>query len=169
MMVVYQRISKAEVRVDGEVTAQIGRGALLLVGISNDDDSQTVRWMAQKAAGLRVHEDQGGKLNLSLADIGGEILAVSQFTLLGDCRKGKRPSFTTAAPPEKAEPLFVQFVEFLRSEGVRVQTGVFGAHMEVSLVNDGPVTLIIESPRASTAQNRGVSSESEAGFLPADF
>jgi D-tyrosyl-tRNA(Tyr) deacylase len=146
MVIVYQRVSKAEVRVGGEVKSRIGIGALLLVGVGQGDNSDAARWMAQKVTGLRVHEDSDGKLNLSLKDISGEVLAVSQFTLLGDCRKGKRPSFTWAAPPEKAEPLFIRFVEFLRQEGVPVQMGAFGEHMEVELVNDGPVTLIIEYP-----------------------
>ena len=146
MIVVYQRVSMAEVRADDKIISKIGRGALLLVGISQGDDSEAARWMAAKVAGLRVHEDTEGKLNLSLKDISGKVLAVSQFTLLGDCRKGKRPSFIKAAPPEQAEPLFIRFVEFLREEGIPVQIGAFGEHMEVELVNDGPVTLIIQSP-----------------------
>ncbi len=145
MVVVYQRVIRAEVRADGGVVSRIGRGALLLVGIALDDTVETTRWMAEKAAGLRVHDDAEGRLNLSVVDIDGEILAVSQFTLLGDCRKGKRPSYTQAAPPEIAEPLFIFFVERLREQGVPVQIGRFGAHMEVELVNDGPVTLIIQS------------------------
>lgn len=145
MIVVYQRVSRAEVRVQGEVVSRIGRGALLLVGVSRNDDSEGARWLANKVAGLRVHDDSDGKLNLSIKDISGEILAVSQFTLLGDCRKGKRPSYTEAAPPEVAEPLFIRFVEFLRDEGVPVQIGAFGEHMEVELVNDGPVTLVVHS------------------------
>jgi D-tyrosyl-tRNA(Tyr) deacylase len=143
MIVVYQRVSRAEVRVEGQVVSRIGRGALLLVGVAVGDNSEEARWMAEKVAGLRVQDDAEGKLNLSLQDISGEVLAVSQFTLLGDCRKGKRPSYTRAAPAELAEPLFVRFVEFLRAEGVPVQIGVFGAHMEVELVNDGPVTLVV--------------------------
>ena len=145
MIVVYQRVSRAEVRVAGEVVGKVGRGAVLLVGISRADNSDSARWMASKVAGLRVHEDPEGKLNLSLLDVGGEVLAVSQFTLMGNCRKGKRPSFVTAAPPEIAEPLFVRFVELLREEGVPVQMGAFGEHMEVEMVNDGPVTLIVKS------------------------
>ncbi len=144
MRVVYQRVSRAEVRVAGKLLSRIGRGALLLVGVAQGDDSETARWMAQKIAGLRVHDDADGKLNLSLQDVGGEVLAVSQFTLLGDCRKGKRPSYTEAAPPEVAEPLFIRFVEFLREQGVPVQIGAFGEHMEVELVNDGPVTVVVE-------------------------
>jgi D-tyrosyl-tRNA(Tyr) deacylase len=144
MRLVYQRVKRAEVRVGERLICRIGRGALLLVGIANGDDSDTARWMAEKTAGLRVHDDADGKLNLSLKDIGGEILAVSQFTLLGDCRKGKRPSYMNAAPPETAEPLFVRFVEFLRQEGVPVQMGAFGEHMEVELINDGPVTVVVE-------------------------
>jgi D-tyrosyl-tRNA(Tyr) deacylase len=143
MIVVYQRVSRAEVRVEGRVVSRIGRGALLLVGVAVGDDSEAARWMAEKVAGLRVHDDAEGKLNLSLKDIGGEVLAVSQFTLLGDCRKGKRPTYIQAAPAQIAEPIFVRFVEFLRAEGVPVQIGVFGAHMEVELVNDGPVTLVV--------------------------
>lgn len=146
MIVVYQRVSKAAVRVDEKTLSRIGLGALLLVGIKQQDDSNTARWMAQKVAGLRVHEDSEEKLNLSLKDISGEVLAVSQFTLLGDCRKGKRPSFISAAPPEKAEPLFVRFVDYLRQEGIPVQVGAFGQRMEVELINDGPVTLILEYP-----------------------
>ena len=144
MRIVYQRVLRAEVRVGKRIISRIGRGALVLVGIANGDDSDAARWMAQKVAGLRVHDDPEGKLNLSVKDIGGEILAVSQFTLLGDCRKGKRPSYTDAAPPEIAEPLFVRFVEFLRQEGVPVQMGAFGEHMEVELINDGPVTVVVE-------------------------
>lgn len=144
MKVVYQRVLRAEVRVNGNVTSRSGKGALLLVGLATDDDSDTLRWMAEKIAGLRVHDDETGKLNRSLRDIGGDVLAVSQFTLLGDCRKGKRPSYTKAARPEIAEPLFVRFVELLRDAGLPVQTGVFGEHMEIELVNDGPVTLVIE-------------------------
>ncbi len=115
MLIVYQRVKHAEVRLGQQTISRIGRGALLLVGIARGDDSDVARWMAQKAAGLRVHDDAEGKLNLSLKDIGGEVLAVSQFTLLGDCRKGQRPSYTQAAAPEVAEPLFVRFVEFLRA------------------------------------------------------
>jgi len=144
MRIVYQRVSKAAVTVADEVICEIGPGALLLVGIDVKDDSETLRWMAQKVAGLRVHDDVEGKLNLSLQQTNGEVLAVSQFTLLGDCRKGKRPSYTTAAPPETAEPMFIQFVEFLRLEGLFVKIGAFGKHMDVALVNDGPVTLVID-------------------------
>ncbi len=147
MVVVYQRVSHAEVRVDQNAVSRIGRGALLLVGIEIRDDSAALRWMASKVAGLRVHDDGEGKLNLSLKDISGEVLAVSQFTLLGDCRKGKRPSYIKAAPPDVAEPLFMRFVEFLREEGIPVQVGAFGEHMEVELTNDGPVTLVIEYPQ----------------------
>ncbi len=146
MIVLYQRVIKAEVRVKNRSVSQIGRGALVLVGIGSEDDSDSARWMAKKVAGLRVHEDDNGKLNLSLQDITGEVLAVSQFTLLGDCRKGKRPSFVNAAPPEKAEPLFIRFVELLREEGLSVRIGSFGEHMEVEIINDGPVTLVMEYP-----------------------
>ncbi|MFH1863058.1 MAG: D-aminoacyl-tRNA deacylase [bacterium] len=146
MVVVYQRVLRAAVHVNQQTISSIGKGALLLVGISVQDDSEALRWMAKKIAGLRVHDDAAGKLNLSLLDIGGEVLAVSQFTLLGDCRKGKRPSYTDAAPAATAEALFIRFVELLKEEGVPVQIGAFGEHMEVELVNDGPVTLVVQSP-----------------------
>lgn len=145
MVVVYQRVGRAEVRVEGQAISRIGRGALLLVGVAVGDDSEAARWMAEKVAGLRVHDDAEGKLNLSLKDIGGEVLAVSQFTLLGDCRKGKRPSYIQAAPAQTAEPMFIRFVDFLKAEGIPVQIGSFGATMEVELINDGPVTLIVNS------------------------
>lgn len=148
MRIIYQRVERAEVRVGGSVVSRIGRGALLLVGIAASDDHEELRWMAEKIAGLRVHDDAEGKLNLSLRDVSGEVLAVSQFTLLGDCRKGKRPSYTQAAPPEIAEPLFMRFVELLREAGLPVQTGDFGTRMEVELVNDGPVTLVLDYPRS---------------------
>ncbi|MBU0518225.1 D-tyrosyl-tRNA(Tyr) deacylase [bacterium] len=144
MRIVYQRVSRAEARLKNVPISRIGPGALLLVGIASGDDRDTLRWMAQKVAGLRVHDDSEGKLNLSLQDTGGEVLAVSQFTLLGDCRKGKRPSYTTAARPETAEPLFMHFVELLRAAGLSVQIGAFGEHMDVEFVNDGPVTLVID-------------------------
>jgi len=147
MIVVYQRVKRAEVRLGGAVCSRIGRGALLLVGIAQEDNSETARWVAKKVAGLRVHDDAEGKLNLSLKDVAGEVLAVSQFTLLGDCRKGKRPSYTEAAAAEIAEPLFMRLVEFLRNEGVPVQIGAFGERMEVELVNDGPVTVIVQNPK----------------------
>ncbi|GIO12445.1 putative D-aminoacyl-tRNA deacylase-like protein [Cohnella xylanilytica] len=149
MRVVLQRVSGASVRVEGAVTGEIGGGLLLLVGIGHEDSEADLAWMADKVAGLRVFEDEEGKMNLSLEDTGGAILSVSQFTLYGDCRKGRRPNFMAAARPEKASELYDRFNGLLRAKGIRVETGVFGAMMEVSLVNDGPVTLILDSPGGS--------------------
>ena len=144
MRVVIQRVREARVTVDGEVVGQIGPGLLLLVGIGRGDTEEALRWVAEKIINLRIFEDEDGKMNRSLQEVGGEILAVSQFTLYGDVRKGRRPNFTGAAPPEEAEPLFNRFVQLLRESGVRVETGRFRAHMLVELVNDGPVTLLLE-------------------------
>lgn len=144
MRVVYQRVSQAQVVVDGQTVGKIGNGALLLVGFTLGDSRSQVEWMAQKVVNLRVFEDAQGKMNDSLLDVGGEILAISQFTLYGDASQGRRPSFTEAAPPPHAEPLYEAFLELLRRQIPRVEQGVFGAHMEVSLTNDGPVTLLIE-------------------------
>ncbi len=145
MRVVLQRVSKASVTVDGERISEIGAGLLLLVGIAKNDDEESADWLVEKIAGLRVFNDRDGKMNLGLRDVGGEVLAVSQFTLLADTRKGKRPSFVQAARPDQAEPLFDYFCERLRASGVRsVQTGRFGAMMDVALVNDGPVTIVLE-------------------------
>ncbi|CAM3731126.1 D-aminoacyl-tRNA deacylase [Cohnella lubricantis] len=146
MRVVLQRVSEASVRVDEAVVGEIGHGLMLLVGIKQEDAEADLAWMADKLAGLRIFEDDDGKLNLSLADVGGAILSVSQFTLYGDCRKGRRPNFMAAARPEIASELYDRFNDMLRSKGFRVETGVFGAMMDVSLVNDGPVTLILDSP-----------------------
>ena len=126
------------------VTGRIGRGFLLLVGFTGSDDEATLAWMADKVVGLRLFADDEEKMNLSLADVGGALLVVSQFTLYGDARKGRRPSFVDAAPPEMAIPLYERFVELLRCRGVEVETGEFGAMMDVELVNDGPVTLWLE-------------------------
>lgn len=145
MRVVLQRVSRGEVRIDGKAVGSIGKGHVLLVGFSEDDGPEQVEWMADKVVGLRVFADDEGKMNLSLEDVGGELLVVSQFTLYGDTRKGRRPSFVHAAAPEVAIPLYESFVEALRARGVaRVETGEFGAMMEVDLVNDGPVTLLLE-------------------------
>jgi D-tyrosyl-tRNA(Tyr) deacylase len=133
------------VEVDGSVVGAIDRGLLVLLGLAVGDTEREVAWMAQKIAHLRIFEDAGGKMNLSVGEVGGAILAVSQFTLLGDARHGRRPSFTDAAPPEEAERLYLAVVEKMRVEGVRVETGVFQAHMAVHLVNDGPVTLVVDS------------------------
>ena len=140
-----QRVSSARVVVDGETVGEIGRGLLVLLGVAAEDADADLRWMVDKVVGLRVFEDADGKMNLALADVGGELLVVSQFTLLGDCRRGRRPSFIGAAPPEKAEKMYEQFVDAARQLGVRVATGRFRRHMSVELVNDGPVTIFLDS------------------------
>lgn len=145
MKVVLQRSGEASVTVDGEVTGSIRKGYVLLVGITHDDTEQDADYIAKKVAGLRLWEDEEGKMNRSIDEVEGEILSVSQFTLYGDVRRGRRPSFIDAARPEKAEPIWNYFNEALREQGLTVETGVFGAMMDVSLVNDGPVTIIIES------------------------
>ncbi len=144
MRVVIQRVSEASVTVQRQIVGEIGPGYVVLVGVTHDDGSQQAEWLARKVAGLRLFEDEQGLTNRSLSDVNGEVLVVSQFTLYADARKGRRPSFTNAAPPEQAEPLISYFVDRLRSEGVSVATGVFQAHMQVALVNDGPVTLVID-------------------------
>ena len=145
MRIVLQRVKNAAVKVEDDRISEIGPGLLLLVGVARGDEEPEADWLAQKVAGLRVIGDAEGKMNLSVRDVGGEILAVSQFTLLADTRKGKRPSFVYAAPPEEAEPLFDYFCERLREAGVAsVKTGSFGAMMDVELVNDGPVTIVLE-------------------------
>ncbi|WP_145034159.1 D-aminoacyl-tRNA deacylase [Caulifigura coniformis] len=145
MRAVVQRVSSASVTVAGEVTGQIGRGYLVLLGIANDDRQDDLIYLAQKVIGLRIFEDADGKMNLSLADVGGAMLVVSQFTLYGDCRKGRRPSFIEAARPEVAEPLYRSFVAEVRGQGITVETGRFQTEMQVSLVNDGPVTILVDS------------------------
>jgi D-aminoacyl-tRNA deacylase len=143
--IVLQRVKNASVKVEDDRISEIGPGLLLLVGVARGDGKPEADWLAQKVVGLRVMGDAEGKMNLSVRDVGGEILAVSQFTLLADTRKGKRPSFVYAAPPEEAEPLFDYFCERLREAGVAsVKTGSFGAMMDVELVNDGPVTIVLE-------------------------
>ena len=144
MRVVLQRVERAAVRVGTETVGSIGAGLLLLVGIGHGDDRLDLAVAARKILDLRVFQDAEGKMNLSLRDLGGDVLAVSQFTLYGDTRKGRRPSYTHAAPPEVAEPVFNALVKALQAEGARVATGRFGAHMSVELVNDGPVTLVLE-------------------------
>jgi D-aminoacyl-tRNA deacylase len=142
--VVLQRVRRASVKVEGAVVGAIDEGLLLLVGIAPDDDETKLRWMADKVLGLRVFRDDQDRMNRSVSDVEGGILAVSQFTLYGDARKGKRPSFIGAAAPEIAEPLFDRFVSLLRERAPRIETGRFGAMMDVELLNDGPVTLILE-------------------------
>jgi D-tyrosyl-tRNA(Tyr) deacylase len=143
--VVLQRVSEGSVSIDGEVVGEIGPGLLLLVGFTPKDDEVALRWMAEKVVGLRVFNDDAGKMNLSLEEVGGGLLVVSQFTLYGDTRKGRRPSFVHAAPPDLAIPLYERFLELLRElTPRRVESGEFGAMMDVTLVNDGPVTLVLE-------------------------
>jgi D-tyrosyl-tRNA(Tyr) deacylase len=146
MRAVVQRVTRAIVEVEGAVAGEIGAGLLVLLGVAKPDIAADAEFLAEKIAGLRIFADDAGKMNRSLIEAGGAILAVSQFTLYGDCRKGRRPSFDLAAPAEQARALYEQFVAALRRAGVRVETGIFQAHMAVSLVNDGPVTLIVESP-----------------------
>lgn len=145
MRAVVQRVSRARVTVDGEVAGRIERGLLVLLGVAVDDSQDDVIDMARKVAGLRVFEDGDGRMNLSLADAGGAVLVVSQFTLLGDCRKGRRPSFVRAARPARAEELYRSFVAELAGRGIAVATGRFQEQMDVELVNDGPVTLLLDS------------------------
>ncbi|MFD0678761.1 MULTISPECIES: D-aminoacyl-tRNA deacylase [unclassified Paenibacillus] len=145
MRIVVQRSKQAHVTVDGAAVGAIEHGLVLLVGITHEDTEQDARYAAEKIAGLRIFEDDSGKMNRSVTETGGQILSVSQFTLYGDCRKGKRPNFMAAARPEQAKPLYERFNELLQEQGLEVATGIFGAMMDVSLVNDGPVTLIIES------------------------
>lgn len=144
MKIVLQRVTKASVLVEGGVVGEIGSGLLLLVGIDGKEEREEMEWLAEKCVNLRIFPDGEGKMNRSLLDIGGEILAVSQFTLYGDCRKGRRPSFVGAAPSDQAGVLFDTFLDILREKAVNVETGIFGEMMEVQLVNDGPVTLILE-------------------------
>lgn len=147
MRVIVQRCSRAEVRIDGQVVGKIGRGFMLLVGFTHEDTPQEVAFLAKKVAGMRVFEDGEGKMNLSLAEVGGAVLSISQFTLYGDARKGNRPSFIRAARPEVAEPLYELFNRTLREEyGLQVETGEFGADMKVDFINDGPVTILLEWP-----------------------
>jgi D-tyrosyl-tRNA(Tyr) deacylase len=145
MRCVIQRVSKASVRVENETIAQINHGILALVGIGREDDLKDLHWMAEKISGLRIFEDEQGKMNLSLLDVQGEMLMVSQFTLYGDCRKGKRPSFTEAAAPQDAEKLFNELVNAVRQKGISVETGKFQSEMAVELINQGPVTIILDS------------------------
>lgn len=148
MRAVVQRVSRAEVRVEGRVTGAVGRGFLVLLGVAQGDGEDAAQALADKVAALRVFEDEAGRMNRALAEVGGGVLVVSQFTLLGDARKGNRPSFTAAAPPEVADALYQRFCALLREKGLPVATGVFRAQMEVELVNDGPVTLLLDSTRA---------------------
>jgi D-tyrosyl-tRNA(Tyr) deacylase len=149
MQAVVQRVSRASVRIDQQVVGSIDSGFLVLLGVADGDTTDDADYLAQKIVELRVFEDSSGKMNLALGDVSGSVLAISQFTLLADFRKGRRPSFSDAAAPEIAEPLFDRFVEAVRQRAVRIQTGRFGSHMAVELVNDGPVTLLLDSGRAT--------------------
>jgi D-tyrosyl-tRNA(Tyr) deacylase len=142
---VIQRVNWSQVVVDGKVVARIGRGLLVLLGVGKEDNEKDVEFMLRKIPNLRIFEDEEGKMNRSLMEIGGELLLISQFTLYGNCRKGLRPSFEKAASPEQANQLYGLLLKTLREQGVKVQNGVFGAHMQVSLCNDGPVTIILDS------------------------
>ncbi|GJM15848.1 MAG: D-aminoacyl-tRNA deacylase [Thermodesulfobacteriota bacterium] len=147
MRIILQRVKEASVRVNEEAIGQIGKGALVLLGAGTEDSEQDVEYLVEKILGLRIFEDEASKMNLSVTDIGGELLVVSQFTLYGDCRKGRRPSFDKAAPPEIAENLYNHFIERIRDFGVPVKTGKFRAMMDVHLINWGPVTLMLDSKK----------------------
>jgi D-tyrosyl-tRNA(Tyr) deacylase len=144
MRALLQRVRSGRVSVQDHIIAQIGQGAVILLGVGPGDGEEQARYLAEKIANLRIFEDAEGKMNLSLLDVGGEALIVSQFTLFADTRKGRRPSFTTVAPPEIANPLVDRFAELVEAQGIRVQTGQFGAHMLVEIANDGPVTIWLE-------------------------
>lgn len=147
MRAVIQRVHRAQITIDGEETRRTGRGLVIFLGVLKGDTRQQADFLAEKAFGLRIFPDKNGKMNLSLADVAGEALVVSNFTLGTDCKKGRRPSFDMAAPPEEANALYLRFVEQLRATGTRVETGEFGAHMDVCVENDGPVTLIIDTEK----------------------
>jgi D-tyrosyl-tRNA(Tyr) deacylase len=152
MRAVIQRVTEASVDVNGKTVGAIGRGLLVLLGVGPDDGPEEAAYLARKIVGLRIFEDSAGKMNLALDEIDGEVLVVSQFTLYGDMRKGRRPSFTDAAPPEQAERLYGEFCRLVELEGVRVARGVFQAHMAVALVNDGPVTLWLDTATMMRSQ-----------------
>ncbi len=145
MRIIAQRVSEASVTVDGEIVGEIGKGLLLLVGIGREDDDADLQYLVEKIANLRIFEDDHGKMNLSLLQTSKQVLAVSQFTLYANTRKGRRPSFLDSAPPEIAEPMFEKFLQRLESEGLLVRKGVFGANMMVKIFNDGPVTIVLDS------------------------
>ena len=147
MRAVVQRVDKADVTVDGQITGSVQKGLLVLLGVAEGDTEKDLQYMVDKVTGLRIFEDDADKMNLSVKDVGGELLVVSQFTLCGDARKGKRPSFDKAAKPELANTYYEKFVEMCRAQGLHVETGVFRAHMLVGLVNNGPVTILLDSTK----------------------
>ena len=153
MKVVIQRVTEASVTVDGTVVGKINKGFLILVGIARGDSENEVRILAEKISKMRIFEDENGKMNLSLADVGGEVLAVSQFTLYADCRRGNRPDYLNAAPPAEANALYEFFVSEMKGKGFVVEKGVFGADMKVSLLNDGPVTIVLDSQDLKKSRN----------------
>jgi D-tyrosyl-tRNA(Tyr) deacylase len=147
MRVVVQRVLEASVKVDGEIVGKIGKGLLVLLGVGDGDDPKDLDYMVDKVLGLRIFEDENNKMNLSLLDIEGELLVVSQFTLYGDVRKGKRPSFTDSAHPDIAEKYYLEFIQKAVDKGIKTEKGIFGADMKVSLINDGPVTILLDSKK----------------------
>lgn len=147
MRAVIQRVSRASVSVDHDLVSYINKGLLVLLGVAETDTIEDAKYLAEKTAGLRIFEDDNGKMNLSVTDISGEVLVISQFTLYGDCRKGRRPSFTEAAEPQKAQELYEKYISYLSDLGLNPKTGVFQAHMSVELVNDGPVTILLDSKK----------------------
>ena len=149
MKIVVQRVSQASVKVNGEIVGEISQGLLLLIGIEENDEKEDAEWLSKKILDLRIFSDEEGKMNCSVKDINGEILCVSQFTLIADYKKGNRPSFIKAAKPEKAVPLFEYFKGLIKSSGLKTESGVFGADMKVSLLNDGPVTIVMDSKTKS--------------------
>jgi D-tyrosyl-tRNA(Tyr) deacylase len=149
MRAVVQRVSKASVSINGKIVGEINKGLVILLGVKNGDTESDAKFLADKCVNLRIFADEAGKFNLSALDVGGELLAISQFTLYGDTRKGRRPSFVEAAPPEISEPLYEKFVAYLRESGLKVATGEFGAIMLVEIHNEGPVTIILESKEKS--------------------
>ena len=155
MRAVLTRVKSASVTIDGQVTGKIGQGFLILLGVGPEDDEVHCKYLAEKALGLRVFEDENGKMNLGLAEVGGSVLVVSQFTLYGNCRKGRRPSFTDAAPPDLGNRLYAQFLKECEALGYPPQHGQFGADMQVESVNDGPVTLILDTQQLLDSSRRG--------------
>lgn len=147
MRAVVQRVSSAEVRVDDKMVGRVGKGLLVYLGVGKEDTVYDIEYMTEKVSGLRIFEDENGKMNLSVKDIEGEILAISQFTLYGDVRKGKRPSFSDSAAPDKGEELYNQFISRIQGIGIRIDKGIFGAHMMVDYINDGPVTILLDSKK----------------------